>query len=70
MHSMAKEKKKTEKPKGFTYRPDDDVLEALWDYHDGLEFDTPYASIIDKAVRLFLRAKGFDQVAEKPDADE
>jgi hypothetical protein len=70
MPTMSKEKKKTDKPKGFTYRPEQEVLDALWEYHDGLEFEVPYASIIDKAVRLFLREKGFTSVSEKPASDE
>lgn len=65
MSSMAKEKKKADKPTRFTYGPDDDVLKVLWEYHDSLEFETPYSAIIDKAVRAFLAEKGYE-VAEKP----
>ncbi len=69
MPTMAKEKRKSGDPSSYSYRPKPDVRKALREYVDSLEFETPVTNVIDRAVREFLREKGFD-LPEKPDSDD
>lgn len=62
------------KPKGkrhsHTYRCADDVEQALRKYRAELEYDPGDNEVIDRAVRAFLRSKGYTEVAERePRAD-
>jgi hypothetical protein len=65
---MAKKPKKSE-PSAYTYRPKQDVREALKSYRDAQKFDLPVPAIIDRAVREFLKREGYD-IPEKPVDDE
>jgi hypothetical protein len=59
--------RKKKKPERFqhTYRCLADVEEALQKYRAGLEYDPGENEIIDRAVRAFLRLKGYEKLAER-----
>lgn len=53
------------KPSPMSYRPTEDVYEALQAFRGKYEFPPGYSEIIDRALRMYLRSKGFPKLPEQ-----
>lgn len=50
----------------FAWSPADDVLSAYLDFRSKLEFKPDHGDIIDRAMRLFFKSKGYAIADEAP----
>ena len=55
-----------EKIMPISYRPSREVFDALTDYRSGHEFPPDKSAVIERAMRYWLRHKGYD-LPERPD---